>query len=146
MENVDYTDNTIFRRKDKWWMLVNIDPVNRGDHCSELFAFWSEDPISCEWKPHKKNPLLIDPSKARMGGIIFDKKSIFRVAQKQGFNIYGMNSQIFKINELSEEVYIEEEICINKAKFSRNIIGTHHMHCFSDLTVFDCLRKRKTYD
>ena len=142
MSHVDAADATIFPYENKWWMLVNIDPAGRNDHCSELFAFWSEDPTSDKWIPHKLNPLIINPAKARMGGLFKDGEQIYRVAQCQGFNMYGEKSIIYNIKELTIDKYEEEKVCANHPQFSEDILGTHHMHSNSNLTVFDCVSKK----
>ena len=75
-----------------------------------LNEYYSDNPIEGEWKPHDKNPIIIDPDCARMGGIIIESGKIFRIAQSQEFNIYGYGSKIFEIINLSTNTYEEKLI------------------------------------
>ena len=88
------------------------------------------------------NPIYIDPSKARNGGILFDGKQIFRVAQRQGFNQYGAESAIFQIDKLDKEYYSESLLSEIKPIFF-NAMGTHHLHSNGTITVFDYLVNEK---
>ena len=83
---------------------LNLDLVNDGDHCTDLFVFFSDNPISGNWEPHPMNPIFTASLKARMGGILFENGSVFRVSQKQGFDMYGKSVAINRID-------IEDRLC-----------------------------------
>lgn len=137
MSNVDAADSTIFFCNGKWWMFTNIDPTGSGDHCSELFAFWSDSPISDEWIPHAQNPLIVDPANARMGGLVCQGSKIFRVAQSQGFRMYGKEVRLKEIVKLTESEFEEVESHTIKPGFLKNAVGTHHLSSHGCFTVFD---------
>lgn len=139
--NIDAADTTIFQKDNLWWLFTNIDPLNSGDHDSELFIYYSNDPLSNDWHEHPKNPIICDASIARMGGILIESDSIYRVSQKQKFNKYGVSSNIFKIIKLSTTDYIEELQHQVEPKFFKDLIGTHHLHGNNFVTVFDYLKK-----
>jgi len=143
MSNVSAVDTTIFKKDSNWWLFTNIDPNNMGDNCTELFIYYSDNPLTDTWIPHKKNPVFIDSMKARMGGILFDQNIIYRVSQQQGFNMYGKSASINQIIDLSPENYKEEMLCKIEPNFFDNLYGTHHIHSNGKITVFDYVEKIK---
>ena len=143
MSNVSAVDTTIFKKDSNWWLFTNIDPNNMGDNCTELFIYYSDNPLTDNWIPHKKNPVFIDSVKARMGGILFDQNIIYRVSQQQGFNTYGKSASINQIIDLSAENYEEEMLCKIEPNFFDNLYGTHHIHSNGEITVFDYVERIK---
>lgn len=137
MENVSAADSMIFAHGGKWWMFTNINPLGDSDHCSELYAFYTDDPINGAWTAHAANPLIIDPACARNGGILFDAQSIYRVAQRQGFIQYGAGASIRRIAVLDTERYEEHVIRTIEPNFFEGLIGTHHLHSNGTVTAFD---------
>jgi len=142
-KDIDAADTTIFEKDGLWWLFTNIDPVNSGDHGTELFIFYSDNPLSEKWTSHPKNPVVCDSLKARMGGILFDNTFIYRISQKQGFDIYGKATNINKIVHLSTANYLEELEFTIEPNFFNNLKGTHHIHGNSNVTVFDFVEKSK---
>ena len=142
-KDVDAADTTVFEKDGLWWLFTNIDPVKSREHDSELFIFYSENPLSDKWTSHPKNPVICNSLTGRMGGIIFDNKLIYRVSQKQVFNRYGYATNINKILELSTTDYLEELEFTIKPNFFNYLDGTHHIHGNSNVTVFDFVKKSK---
>ena len=136
-ENINAADSTIFEKNGYWWLFTNIDTTNSKDYCTELFIFYASNPLSGEWIGHPKNPVLCDSSNARMGGILFDNTSVYRVSQRQGFDMYGQAANINKITHLSTTDYVEETESTIEPLFYKDLCGTHHMHGNDNVTVFD---------
>ncbi|MGE5086249.1 MAG: hypothetical protein ACM3MG_08105, partial [Bacillota bacterium] len=107
MKNIAAVDSMIFKKDEKWWMLTNIDPLQKKDHCTELCAFYADSPLSDSWTSHPGNPLVIDPLKARNAGLVRKDQNLFRIAQEQSFGVYGAASRIHQITRLSETEYTE---------------------------------------
>lgn len=139
--DVSAADTTIFQKNGLWWLFTNIDPVNSGDHCSELFIYYADNPLSENWTSHPKNPVISNSLKARNGGILYDQDFIYRVSQKQGFNRYGKASNISKIVQLSTTEYSENLEFTIQPNFFNNLEGTHHIHGNDNVTVFDFVEK-----
>lgn len=139
MSNVSAVDTMLFEWQGKWWMFTNMDPAGTGEICSELFIFSSTSPLSTSWQAHTCNPILVDASCARNGGLLRDEGKLFRVSQRQGFDRYGKSSQINEIVQLSDDVYEEKCIAIINPKFGTGLLGTHHFHSVDNVTVFDSL-------
>jgi hypothetical protein len=137
MDNVSAYDSMIFEKGGMWWLFTNINPVGVSNCCLELSIFYADNPLSKKWTPHPQNPVVIGASKARNGGFLADETSIYRVSQKQGFDMYGKGLSINKICLLNQNEYVENELCSVEPNFFPNISGTHHMHSNGSVTVFD---------
>ena len=144
MSDISAVDSTIFEKDGLWWLFTNIEPTNVGDHCSELYIYFSKDPLNDNWTPHPMNPVFVDSTKARMGGILFDEGSVYRVSQRQGFNMYGKSSAINRIINLSKTDYIESMVFKIEPNFYKGVLGTHHLHSNGKVTVFDYVEKART--
>jgi hypothetical protein len=140
ISNVSACDTNIFRKDGKWWMMTNMCSSGLGDHESELHIFSSKDLLSDSWKPHKKNPVIIDSEKARNGGLLYDNGKVFRVYQKQGWDIYGESFGVAEVTELTDEVYKEEEQFSVEPKFFEGIKGTHTYSYEKGLIAIDFVK------
>jgi len=137
MKNVSAGDTIIFKQKNKWWLLANIDQSGVADNSCQLHVFSSDNPLSDEWDAHENNPVIFDPLVARNGGLIISDNEIYRVFQRQGFDMYGEASGIAKIARLSSKEYVEEVCFSIEPLFFEGIKGTHTYNFDSDLIVFD---------
>ena len=143
IEDISAADTMIFENNGRWWLFTNTDPVGVRDYCTELSIFYSECPFG-PWKPHRKNPIFVDASRARNAGLVKDGKSYFRVSQSQGFNVYGKKTLINKIVDLSEMNYSEQTIAVVTSAYAKRAVGTHHMHANARYTVFDFATRSPT--
>jgi hypothetical protein len=137
MRDVDAADTMLFEKDGRWWMFTNIDPVNSRDHCSELFIFSSDSPLSTEWAPHVLNPIIVDASRARNGGLLRDGIRYFRVSQSHTLDVYGRRACINEIIELTDASYLEVPVGEITPNFRKGILGTHHLHSNGKSTVWD---------
>jgi O-antigen/teichoic acid export membrane protein len=145
MRDVVAADTMIFRRGERWWMLTNLDPSGCGETCTELFLFYADDPLAGEWVPHVANPVVVGANDARNGGLIVEGDRLFRVAQRQGFGVYGAGASIREIVSLSETVYDERHLTSIDGHFRSDIDGTHHLDSRGEWTAFDFVRCREFY-
>ena len=139
IDNICAADTVVFYKEKLWWMLTNTDPLFSGDHQSELSIYYSEDILKKDWKPHKLNPIYIDPDRARNGGLFRDGDNFFRVAQKHGFCKYGESANLYQIKTINKDFYKEEFLGSIKPNFLKNIQGVHHFDTKDDYSVFDHL-------
>jgi hypothetical protein len=137
MRGVSAADPLLFEKGGRWWLLVNIDEAATGDHCSELYLFSADSPLSARWTPHPRNPLLIDSIGGRNGGLVIDGDKRYRLGQCQGFDRYGESLRVYEITELSPERYAEELVGEIKPDFRRGLRGTHHLSTDGTTTVVD---------
>jgi len=140
MKDVFAVDSMIFFHNDLWWLFSNINPDNGTDACSDLNIFFSRHPFSETWEEHPLNPLIVDSELARNAGMIKHDNEIFRVSQKQTFDMYGGEFQINKINLLDTYKYSESVIYSFLPKQIRGSKAAHHFHTMGDITAFDFLK------
>jgi hypothetical protein len=145
MKDVSAADTIIFKHDNRWWLLMNIDQSCVADHDCQLHIFSADNPLSEEWVAHENNPVIFDPLVARNGGLILSDNEIYRVFQRQGFDMYGEACGIAKIIRLSPTEYVEEICSTIEPKFFDNIKGTHTYNFDSDLIVLDYLEIRKKH-
>jgi len=140
IKGLSAVDTLVFEYDKKWWILTNKDSSQLGDHGSELHIYYSDSLNSENWTPHISNPVIFDSLCARNGGMIFSNNCIYRVFQKQGFDMYGESLGISKITELNTLNYKEEVLYDIPAKFMKNIKGTHTYSFDSSVLCFDFVR------
>tara|TARA_B110000008_G_C16937868_1_gene551291 strand:+ start:148 stop:1755 length:1608 start_codon:yes stop_codon:yes gene_type:complete len=140
MKDIFAVDSMIFLYDEIWWLFTNINPDNGTDACSDLSIFSSSNPLSNQWRPHIMNPVIVDSSRARNGGILFDDKNIYRVSQKQKFDMYGGEFMINKIKTLNSEKYSESIEYSMPPDLLIDFKAAHHCHSNGKITVFDFLK------
>lgn len=139
MKDVPAADTMIFPRQGKWWLLTNIDYSGIGDYCEELYLFSADSPLDDDWRPHPLNPIKIDCRGGRNGGLIIEGDRLFRVGQRQGFDLYGEGALIYEIEQLTEDAYKERLAWQIDADFRRGLLGVHHLSSRDGITVIDHL-------
>lgn len=140
MRDVDAVDTLIFPFGGRWWLLTSIAPPGTGDYSAELFAFHADSPLAQEWHPHAANPLVMDPRRARNGGIVLDGGAVYRVNQRHGFGTYGEGAAVNRIVELTPTTFVEEPVTGISPNASRHVRRTHQLHTDGEYTVFDYVR------
>ncbi|MFG1691097.1 hypothetical protein ACGF5M_02885 [Gemmatimonadota bacterium] len=147
MKGVSAVDTIVFQHADRWWLFTNIDLIHSGDHSHShsLYAFHGDSPLSDRWTPHSANPLMVDSSAARNGGVIVEGDRVFRVCQSQGFGTYGRSTRVFEVDELSEKTFAAKLVMSRNPDFLAGVLGTHHLHCDGRVTVFDFMTRENPY-
>lgn len=125
MKGVSAADTNIFKLRERYWMMTNLDSSDLGDHGSELHIFSADTFDSTHWTPHPMNPVVFDSKCGRNGGLFFHENEVYRVFQVQGFDMYGAAMGIAKIIVLDAEQYEEKILCDIPAKFMKDIRGAH---------------------
>jgi hypothetical protein len=144
MDGVSATDTMIFEKDGKWWMLTTIAPKGSLHNASELCIFFADDPLSGDWTPHPLNPVMMDASRGRNGGLLRKDGALYRVAQQRGFGRYGTGMTICRIDRLDEEDYSETPIQEVRPLFFAGIEGTHHLHQDGNLVAYDYVHNSRT--
>lgn len=136
-------DTLIFEHGRKWWMLTTIRGQGGAANDAELHAFHSDDPLG-KWTPHLLNPVVMDASKGRNGGLLRDDAGqLYRVAQRHAFTAYGVGVALYRIDDLTSDTYQETFLQNVEPNFFHGISGSHHLHADGDLTVFDYSRRER---
>ncbi len=114
LENKRIVDATVFKHKENWYLFFG----NQNNSSTILNLFISNNPFT-KFKPHPKNPIVISPKTARMGGsIILQNDRLIRLGQNNEGE-YGESLSILEITNLSTKEYTEKylgELKIDKFK------------------------------
>ncbi|OUL59345.1 glucosamine inositolphosphorylceramide transferase family protein [Pseudoalteromonas ulvae] len=145
MPNCEAVDSMVFEYEGRWWLFTNLKVAGGTEHCAQLHAFYSDSPLSTNWTPHQKNPIVFDSDIGRNGGIVSDEHSLYRCRQAQGFNSYGAGLSIAKIITLTPSSYEEQQVSQLSPDFFADLRGNHHLHSNGQYSVFDFLRVKSTW-
>lgn len=135
-KNIYATDTTLIKNKNNWYIFTNINNSNFGDLNSELHIFFSNNPITKQWKAFTNNPIILDPDLARNGGFIKYGKTINRVYQKHNFNDYGNCIGIDFIYKRKPNFISMKKRNI-KLKYLNQLSKTHHLNFNGQWSVYD---------
>jgi len=142
VKNIVASDTNILFYNGMWWMLTNIDTSDLGDRSSELHLFYSDRYDSEQWNPHPLNPIILDSKCARNGGLLFDEEGlIYRVYQRQGFDMYGEAMGVARIDVISTVDYKETVLFDIEPRFFNGIAGTHTYSFHDRLMALDFVKR-----
>lgn len=114
----------------KHWYLFGSHPQTAAGMLNVHVA----DALDGPYRPHALNPVVIDPSRARMGGrLILHDGSLFRFGQDNSGS-YGNGIKIMKITALSPDAYAEREV--GELRFS-DAKGPHTVDTRNGQVVLD---------
>jgi len=144
MENIHATDTTLFHHDNKWWLFTTIDQTGGiSGSSTELFLFFTDDPIQGEWISHPLNPVISDESKARCAGKLFiENGKIYRPSQDCSVR-YGRGLNINQVTQLNDHEY--NEVLINEIKpdWDPKLKGMHTINNCKALTIIDTYKFHK---
>ena len=137
MKNVTAVDNTIFYFNKKWWLFSVIAMIEGAIPGDELFLFYSDTPISTEWTPHPKNPIISDVRNARPGGHIFEyERKIIRPTQNS-MKGYGHAINLNEIQKLTENEFEEKQFKTLEPNWNEKVKAIHTFEYNNGLTIID---------
>lgn len=123
-----------------------VDPslVRRGDHyylfgghprsAAGMLDVFVADALDGPYLPHPMNPVVMDPSRARMGGrLIHRDGALYRFGQDNSGS-YGNGIKIMQVTTLSPDAYEEREV--GELRFS-DAKGPHTVDARSGKVVLD---------
>lgn len=121
----------------KYWLFVNKIEDFEHDNNERLYIYYTDDFFSGMWQPHKQNPVIINISKARNAGNIFEKDGqLYRPAQNCEIS-YGAEVVLNKITLLTEDHY--EEVEAGSLNHFNKSFGMHTYNTCGDFCVTDFL-------
>ena len=128
LEGEFYTDSTVFRLNNKWWMFTYVlDPWKNEDNAH--LELWYSEHLEQSWKPHPGNPISYGKEiPSRPAGRIFIDEQLYRFAQNTA-EYYGQELYKFVIDKISETEF--RQIQDTKGPFflgSRSGWNSHGMH------------------
>ena len=125
-------------------MFVNIQEEGVAVNWDELHLYYAESPLG-PWKPHARNPVVSDVLSARPAGRLFWSNDVlYRPSQDSSLR-YGYATTISKVANLSATTYTETEVLKILPDWDTDIIGIHTLNLTEEMTVIDCLIKRRRF-
>jgi hypothetical protein len=122
-----FTDATLLRADDRWWMWAQIGDLT----FNSLHLYWS-DALTGPWVSHPRNPVVRgDPRRARPAGRLVDCGGrILRFGQ-DCVPAYGSAVRVMEVVTLSPEDYEERELpqspLLTGTGVGWNAGGMHHI-------------------
>jgi hypothetical protein len=141
VDGINAVDTIIFPNGGGWGMLTSVDSAG-GIGYWELHAYLSDNPLG-GWVKLQDEPLFMDASRGRNGGLLRRGSTFFRVAQRPDFDFYGRSFSIYRIDRLDADGYEETKVQEVKPGFFKTAEGTHHMHHDDELVVYDFVRRER---
>jgi len=143
MENLAAYDATFVEYDQLWWMFVNIQQHSGASNWDELCLFYSDSPISQDWHPHPRNPIVSDVRSARPAGRIYEQNGqLHRPSQNCSFR-YGYALNINRILELTKTTYREQLVRTIEPNWSSSIRAVHTLNCVDGLTLIDVMHRSR---
>ena len=141
--DIKAVDATLLEAYGKWWLFANLR--ERGSSWDALHLFYADHPLSDEWTPHPRNPIVRDRRSARPAGRIFLHNGQF-IRPSQDCSVrYGYAINFNRISVLTDSDYAENREWSFKPPVKRNILGTHTWNESGGLTVIDALVRKFRY-
>lgn len=145
MDHVSATDCTVLRHDDKWWLFTCMRETAGVNPYTDLYLFSAPDPVSGEWSPHPRNPLVSDERRARPAGPIFEHRGrLYRPAQRF-VDGQGRAVSINEITTLGDAEYEEAEAGCLEPDWAGNVVGTHTLTRAEGMIAVDALRWRSRF-
>ena len=144
MEGVQAYDATMLHRDGRWWLFTTLVETDGASSWDELFVFSSDSPLSREWTPHPRNPVVSDCRSARPAGPIFEHRgALFRPSQNSSGR-YGRGFNFCRIDVLDGDSYREEIVSRALPEWADDVVATHTFSRSGDLHVIDAqIRARR---
>jgi len=144
INNVLAFDATLFEAHEKWWLFANISEEG-GSSWDTLHLYYSNHPLSDQWKSHPLNPIVKDVRSARPAGRIFAHEGkLIRPSQDCSVR-YGYAINFNHITALTETDYAETCEQTFKPLKKIGVLGTHTFNQVSALTVIDAIQRRRKF-
>jgi hypothetical protein len=144
MEDCQAVDATLVEWHGKWWLFVNQAQTEGASLWDELFLYYSDSPLSGDWTPHRRNPVVSDARSARPAGRPFARDGrLYRPSQDCSRH-YGYGLNICEVTRLTETDYEERVVTRVVPGWDRNVVSTHTINHERGLTIADgqLLRRR----
>ena len=141
LEGAPWVDATLFTLDGQWILQAGLDTSAKG-HWDELYVFFSDSPFG-PWRPHRRNPVVVDVRSARPAGRVFRiGERLFRPAQ-DGSNSYGSSLRIQEITALTEQRYAEHTVAHLVPAWAPRLVGTHTFNRIPGFTIIDARREAR---
>jgi hypothetical protein len=128
--------------ENKFWLFANVKEQG-GSSLDALYLYSAaQGPLTNEWTPHPRNPIVKDIRSARPAGRIFMQDGRLIRPSQDSSRRYGYALKFNRITRLDETEYAEEvESTLEPAGGS--MLATHTFNQAGGLTVVDAVIRRR---
>ena len=137
-------DATLAEVNGQWLMFVNIEEEGVAVNWDELHLYFADSPLG-PWTPHERNPIVSDVRSARPAGRIFRSNGLLCRPSQDSSLRYGYATIINIVTEISASTYKEAPLLKINPDWDNDIIGVHTLNMLDEMTVIDCLMKRRKF-
>ena len=140
VDDVCASDATLVRRDGIWWMFATVR--DGGGAFSDALHLWSAPTLCGPWRPHPRNPVMIDIASARPAGAFIDYAgALIRPVQdcRRG---YGAALGFARIRRLDAEGFEQEMTGVSQGAGWRGRLHTYN-RCGALETIDGSARVRK---
>jgi hypothetical protein len=136
MADVIAADATLLEREGRLWLFAAV--TEEGGSSWDQLALFHADKLAGPWLPHAANPVLIDASAARPGGLMLARDGeLIRPAQDCGAG-YGSRLALCRVDRLDPEHYGQTVLARLAPPPAWSATGLHTLNAASGLEVIDC--------
>jgi hypothetical protein len=145
VRGIDAVDSTLVQRHGRWWLFTCTRDNSGYSPSEELCIFHADSPISDQWIPHRRNPVISDVRRARPAGAFIERENhLYRPSQDCSIR-YGYGTRINRVEILNEREYVEREVSFIEPKWDPRVKGVHSIAVNQTLTVIDALLEQPKF-
>jgi hypothetical protein len=142
MKDIYAVDATLLQYENKFWLFANVKEQG-GSSLDALHLFYApEGPLTDEWTPHPRNPVVRGLGAARPAGRLFMQDGKLIRPSQDSSRRYGYALRFNRITRLDENDYAEVTESIFKPAGGR-MLATHTFNQAAGLTVVDAIIRRR---
>jgi hypothetical protein len=143
LSNLRAFDATAAYRFGRWWLFAAVAPYGAGGgYMDALHLFHADSPLG-PWTPHRTNPVNSDVRSARPAGRLFERDGYLHRPAQDCSKHYGYAVSVNRIVRLDPESYDEVEVDKLLPTCLPHVTGVHTLNTAGELTVIDCLMRRR---
>jgi hypothetical protein len=144
MENCRAVDPTLVQWQGRWWMFVNQAESEEASLSEELYLYYSDNPLSGDWMPHQRNPVVSDARSSRPAGRPFVRDGRLHRLSQNCSPHYGYGFNICEVTTLTETNFEERIVSRVEPGWDSDVVSTHTFNYEDGLTIIDGqLRRRR---
>lgn len=142
IDDIEATDATLVADCGRLWLFAAV--ADAGASTWDSLCLFSSDKLLGKWRPHHRNPVLVDARAARpAGAMVRANGRLWRVAQDCS-RIYGGGLAFCAIDRLDDEDYAQSVVKTLAPPPSVRARGIHTLNCAGALEVFDLIVPLRT--
>jgi hypothetical protein len=132
-------DATMAFVEGRWWLWAAAT-TSGEESWDELHLYYSDSPLG-PWKPHVRNPVIVDVRSTRPAGRLFQHGGTWYRPAQDCSKSYGGALVIHRIERLDLLGYRERPVTRIDPEWVPGLVGAHTINALGGLTIMDVLRR-----